>query len=126
MAAAPRLVYRWGELERLVHSFATCLALEKPACLRLSIPECNFWVGVGSSTIGSRRLVLRRRASPNRVPLGGLLCNPSLYLGWLPPVTSIAVMPFEHRPCDAQPCRLRAASPSSPDVAPCGRTSGTA
>eukprot|EP00971_Amphidinium_carterae_P352648 6492686-Amphidinium_carterae.2 len=38
----------------------------------------------------------------------------------------VSLQPFEHRPCDDQTCRsLSAALPCSPDVAPCGRTSGT-
>eukprot|EP00971_Amphidinium_carterae_P251902 5001537-Amphidinium_carterae.1 len=38
----------------------------------------------------------------------------------------VSLQPFEHRTCDAPPCRsLRADLLSSPDVAPCGRTSGT-
>eukprot|EP00971_Amphidinium_carterae_P077700 1536375-Amphidinium_carterae.1 len=38
----------------------------------------------------------------------------------------VSLQPFEHRSCDAQPCLfLRVALSCSPDVAPCGRASGT-
>eukprot|EP00971_Amphidinium_carterae_P045283 891089-Amphidinium_carterae.1 len=36
----------------------------------------------------------------------------------------VRLQPFEHKLCDDQQCRFWRAAQCSPDVAPCGRTSG--
>eukprot|EP00971_Amphidinium_carterae_P048954 964601-Amphidinium_carterae.2 len=63
------------------------------------------------------------QTSHRLVTADGFQLGPGL---WCQLLCCASLQPFEHRTCDAQPCRFwRAAYLTSPEDAHCGRTSGT-